>query len=103
MAIKPQPYIRSNLAETSMITVNCDENAIHTITLDPIDNPWFNRNTQKMIDLNKIDDCYFLVYKAIINNVSAEKAKEYEALLKMNQEDYKITVLQIETGEENAN
>ena len=56
-----------------------------------------------MIDLNKIEDCYFLVYKAIINNVSAEKAKEYEALLKMNQEDYKITVLQIEIGEENAN
>lgn len=82
MTIQPRPYIKPTL-----ILPN---------------NLWFNGNIQKRIDLNKIEDCYFLVYKAIINNISAEKAKEYEALLKINQEDYKTTVLQIELGKVNG-
>ncbi len=102
MAIQPQPYIRSNISETSTIVVNNDDSKpTYTITLDPENNPWLRSSPARHINLNNPKDCYYLLFKAIINNVSSEKAEEYKALLKINQGDYKLTVLQIETsGEE---
>jgi len=102
MAIQPQPYIRSNISETSTIIVNNDDSKpTYTITLDPENNPWLRSSPPRQINLNNPEDCYYLLFKAIINNVSLEKAEEYKTLLKINQRDYKLTVLQIETtGEE---
>lgn len=104
MAIQPQqPYIRSNISETSTIVVNNDDSKpTYTITLDPKNNPWFRTIPARQINLNNVDDCYYLLFKAILNNISLEKAEEYKTLLKINQNNYKITVLQIELGEENG-
>ena len=97
MAISLQPYIEPDISETSIITVNNDNEKTYTFTLDA------NNNTPtRQINLNNIDDCYYLLFKAIINNVSLEDAEKYKTLLKINQNDYKITVLQIELGEENG-
>lgn len=103
MAIQPQPYIRSNITETSTIIVNNDDSkSTYTITLDPENNPWLRSSPARQINLNNPEDCYYLLFKAIINNVSSEKAEEYKTLLKINQGNFKTTVLQIETGEENV-
>ena len=51
------------------------------------------------INLGNIQDCYFLVYRNL-TITHPEKACQYELLLKLNQNDYKTTVLQIETGNE---
>jgi hypothetical protein len=103
MAIQPHPYIRSNITETSTIVVNNDDSKpTYTITLDPENNPWLRSSPAKQINLNNPEDCYYLLFKAIINNVSSEKAEEYKTLLKINQGDFKTTVLQIELGEENG-
>jgi len=105
MAIQPQPpYIKSNISETSTILVNNDDSKpTYTITLDPENNPWLRSSPARHINLNNPEDCYYLLFKAIINSVPLEKAEEYKILLKINQGDYKITVLQIETGEEAKN
>lgn len=103
MAIQPQPYIRSNITETSTIIVNNDDSkSTYTITLDPENNPWLRSSPARQINLNNPEDCYYLLFKAIITNVSSEKAEEYKTLLKINQGNFKTTVLQIETGEENV-
>ena len=103
MSIQPQPYIRSNITETSTIVVNNDDSKpTYTITLDPENNPWLRSSPARQINLNNPEDCYYLLFKAIINNVSLEKAEEYKTLLKINQGDFKTTVLQIELGEENG-
>lgn len=101
MAISSQPYIESDISETSIITVNNDNEKTYTVTLDANNNSWFRTTSARQINLNNIDDCYYLLFKAIINNVSLEDAEKYKTLLKINQNDYKITVLQIELGEEN--
>ncbi len=103
MAIQPQPYIRPNITETSTIVVNNDDSKpTYTITLDPENNPWLRSSPARQINLNNPEDCYYLLFKAIINSVSLEKAEEYKILLKINQGDFKTTVLQIELGEENV-
>ena len=99
----PLPYIRSDVTETSTIVVNNDDSKpTYTITLDLENNPWLRSNAARQINLNNINDCYYLLFKAIINTVSLEKAEEYKVLLKINQGDFKTTVLQIELGEENG-
>ncbi|MBO4622298.1 MAG: hypothetical protein J5691_00200 [Bacilli bacterium] len=101
MAIPPQPFIKSAISETSTILINDDARPIYTVSLEPENNPWLRSTTSKQINLNKVDDCYYLLYKAIINNVSSDLAEKYKTLLKINKDDYKLTVLQIETsGEE---
>ena len=103
MAIQPELYIKPGISETSTITVNNDDAKTYTVNLDANDNPWFRTTPARQINLNNIDDCYYLLFKAIINNVSSKNAEKYKTLLKINQNDYKITVLQIETGEEAKN
>lgn len=103
MAIDPHPYLRSNVTETSTIIVNNDDSKpTYTITLDPENNPWLRSSPARQINLNNPEDCYYLLFKAIINNVSLEKAEKYKTLLKINQDDFKTTVLQIELGEKNG-
>ena len=58
-----------------------------------------NNNMMRPINLGDIQDCYFLVYRNL-TITHPEKACQYELLLKLNQNDYKTTVLQIETGNE---
>lgn len=102
MAISLQPCIKPGISETSIITVNNDNGKTYPVTLDANNNSWFRTTPARQINLNNIDDCYYLLFKAIINNVSLEDAEKYKTLLKINQNDYKITVLQIELGEENG-
>ncbi len=102
--------IKSDIEETSVITVgpknkvNCansyvvalDNARTFTCRLDPA--PHTTR-----IDLSKTEDCYYLVFKTLLDNATDEKVEQYKTLLKINQNNYRLTVLQIETGENNAN
>ena len=69
----------------------------YSIRIDP-DQIWNTRNS-KSINLDDIQDCYYLIYRNLIKN-KPEKKDFYTTLLRLNKEDYKATVLQIETGEQ---
>lgn len=106
------PAIRSDIKETSVITVgpnnrvNCAGSFVLTMDnnhpaltcrLDP-QPPQISR-----VDLSKTEDCYYLVFKTLLDQATPEKIEEYRTLLKINQNNYRLTVLQIETGENNEN
>ncbi len=111
MAIRPNQWIKTN-NETTTFGLNEVPNSNGTTVLfanlrdhPAVSSSWstyINNTPQKSICLNKIEDCYYLVYKNLLNEATPEKAKEYETLLKINQEDYRLTVLQIEIGEKHA-
>ena len=45
-----------------------------------------------------IDQAYEIVFNTMLNKVSKEEAEEYKTLLKMYSQDYRLTVLAIETN-----
>lgn len=116
MAYLPETFgsavIRSDIEETSVITVgpnnkvNCAGS--YVLTLDNNHPAWTCKLDPQppqisRVDLSKTEDCYYLVFKTLLDQATPEKMEEYRTLLKINQNNYRLTVLQIETGENNDN
>ena len=57
-----------------------------------------NRWRTKAINIHKKDDCYYLIYDILLKD-NPDKVNFYNILLKLNNYDYRLTVLQIETEE----
>lgn len=52
MAISLQPYIEPDISETSIITVNNDNEKTYTVTLDANNNSWFRTTPARQINQN---------------------------------------------------
>jgi len=52
----------------------------------------------KAINIHKKEDCYYLIYDILLKD-NPDKVDFYNTLLKLNDHDYRLTVLQIETEE----
>lgn len=104
MAILPNnSLIKSNMdiETTTFVLKEKSEVKGTKVLYGSLKNSIFN-DSQRVIHLNKLEDCYYLVYKNLLNMATPNQAAEYSTLLKINQEDYRLTVLQIELGEKNG-